>query len=90
MRGCGFVDDAPTAHRGACRGQLCELTTAHPFAHKLHSHQLRLKTKESEPRIHKPKLQSKHATPAPVTFTGMPGHDAGITGHVRRNTQTVN
>ena len=25
------------AHRGACRGQLFELTTAHPFAHKLHS-----------------------------------------------------
>jgi hypothetical protein len=54
MRGCGFVDDAPAAHRGACRAQLCELTTAHPFAHKLHSHLLRLKQRSQNPEIKSP------------------------------------
>jgi hypothetical protein len=54
MRGCGFVDDAPAAHRGACGGQLCELTTAHPFAHKLHSHLPRLKQRSQNPEITSP------------------------------------
>ena len=72
MRGCGFVDDAPAAHRGACRGQLFELPTAHPFDHKLHSHLLCSMKRSQKPENHTLKLQSKRATPAPVMFTGMP------------------
>lgn len=41
-QGCGFVDDAPAAHRKAYRGQRCALPTALSFAHKLHSLQLRM------------------------------------------------
>lgn len=86
MRGCGFVDDAPATHRGACRGQLFELPTAHPFDHKLHSHLLEFDEKESKTRKTKPKLQSKARNTGPGHDQRNPGHDAGIAGHVHRNT----
>ena len=63
--------------------------TAHPFDHKLHSHLLCSMKRSQKPENHNPKLQSMRATPAPVTLTGMPGHNAGIAGHDHRNTQTV-
>ncbi len=85
MRGCGFVDDAPAAHRGACRGQRYALPTAHPFAHKLHSHLLRLKQRSQNPGItspnynqsaqHRPRSRSPECPvtmpESPVTFAGI-------------------
>lgn len=35
-RVCGFVDNLPSANRGACRGKRRAFPTAHPFAHKIH------------------------------------------------------
>jgi len=78
MRGCGFVDDASATHQGTCRGQLFELPTARPFAHKLHSHLLRLKQRSQNPENQpQPTINARNTDP--VTFTG-------ITGHDRRNT----
>ena len=74
---------------GALAVDNSELPTAHPFDHKLHSHLLCSMKRSQKPENHNPKLQSMRATPAPVTFTGMPGHDAGIAGHDHRNTQRM-
>ncbi len=69
MRSCGFVDVAPAAHRGACRG-LFELPTAHPFDHKLHSNLLCSMKRSQKPENQTLKLQSTRATPGSVTFVG--------------------
>lgn len=45
------MDDAPTAHRAAYRGQRCALPTAPRFAHKLHSLLPRIKTALFKPNF---------------------------------------
>lgn len=63
MRGCGFVDDASATHQGTCRGQLFELPTARPFAHKLHSHLLRLKQRSQNPENqHQPTINARNTS----------------------------
>ncbi len=85
MRGCGFVDDAPAAHRGACRGQFFELPTAHPFDTSSTA-TTTFDEKEPNTRKTKPKLQSKARNTGPGHVHRNAGHDAGIAGYVHRNT----
>jgi hypothetical protein len=68
-------------------GQPAALTGA--SVEQIQNHQNRTPREERTAKKNSTPYNLNRAAPCPVTFTGICGHDAGITGHDQRNTHLL-